>query len=309
MSRSTSRFRYRLAGLEVESEFALPGFETGGDGPSDVRISLGEVDFDREGLESVSERWAFGPKALATYLSETDKVLVRDGDRIRVDAPEASVEALRPALLSISLTALLHQRGLSTLHACALARGDDCYAFTAPSGGGKSTLAAGLLERGFRLLTDDACAIDFPPDCPPRALPTWPRLRLKTDAATRYRSTEFFASRRDAEQDNKVIVTLNAAHAFCAEPRRLRGVYELDDGAETTTITRLSRGDAVGVLLRGARLPFLLKPMGLLDDYFAWAARLVRDVPVYRLSRPRGHELEKDVLDTLQAHLPQPALA
>jgi hypothetical protein len=47
------------------------------------------------------------------------------------------------------------------VHASAVARDDEGWIFAAPSESGKSTLAAGLLARGFSYMTDEAVAIDL----------------------------------------------------------------------------------------------------------------------------------------------------
>jgi hypothetical protein len=46
------------------------------------------------------------------------------------------------------------------LHAAAAERGQRAILLPGPSGAGKSTLVAGLVDAGFRYLTDDVCAID-----------------------------------------------------------------------------------------------------------------------------------------------------
>jgi HprK-related kinase A len=56
------------------------------------------------------------------------------------------------------LSSLSHQ--YLTLHAAVLERGGKALVLPAPSGSGKSTLCAGLLFRGWRLLSDELAVID-----------------------------------------------------------------------------------------------------------------------------------------------------
>ncbi len=51
-------------------------------------------------------------------------------------------------------------QGLSLLHASAVALGGRAFAFLAPSGTGKTSVAAHLVARGASLLTDDALAVE-----------------------------------------------------------------------------------------------------------------------------------------------------
>ncbi len=52
------------------------------------------------------------------------------------------------------------RKWLACLHAAALAKGDRCVLLCAPSGGGKSTLAAAMMACGFKLITDDLAYLD-----------------------------------------------------------------------------------------------------------------------------------------------------
>ena len=75
-------------------------------------------------------------------------------------------------------TALLQQRGVATLHAAAIATGAGAVLLLGPSGIGKSSLAAALVERGYLLLADDVTGVV--PDAGGRALalPGFSRQRL-----------------------------------------------------------------------------------------------------------------------------------
>ena len=77
-------------------------------------------------------------------------------------SPDAGALPLdvRAYLLGTIFVVLCQQRGLLPLHASAIAAESGVVAFLARSGQGKSTLAAHLAQRGFRVLADDVCLID-----------------------------------------------------------------------------------------------------------------------------------------------------
>jgi hypothetical protein len=104
-----------------------------------------------------------------------------DGKRVTwYPGSERMVEAARADLLGRALPLALHSSGILSLHASAVAVGNEGIAFLAPKFHGKSTLATALVEDGARLITDDVLPvlISEPPIC----LPGVPRLRLWRDS-------------------------------------------------------------------------------------------------------------------------------
>jgi hypothetical protein len=83
-------------------------------------------------------------------------------------------------LMGSVMGALLHQRNILVLHGSAIAVNGQSVAFCGPSGIGKSTLAAGFHQRGYRFLADDLCAIAIH-DGRPAVIPGFPRLKLWAD--------------------------------------------------------------------------------------------------------------------------------
>ncbi len=93
---------------------------------------------------------------------------------------ERLLEAGRADIVGRVLPMALHGSGILSLHASAVAIGNEGIAFLAPKFHGKSTLASALVEEGGRLITDDVLPvlISEPPIC----MPGVPRLRLWRDS-------------------------------------------------------------------------------------------------------------------------------
>jgi serine kinase of HPr protein (carbohydrate metabolism regulator) len=97
---------------------------------------------------------------------------------------------------------------------------DRAYLFVGPSGQGKSTLVAALLDRGWRYLSDEIGAIDAAAGCV-HPFPLAPRRRIHDGALLA--QDDLVAIRRLPKVD--VACTLEA---IGREPRPIAGVYFLD---------------------------------------------------------------------------------
>jgi hypothetical protein len=110
------------------------------------------------------------------------RFLVRGGNSITVDAaPSAAPVEIEAFLMGPVAGALLHQRGTLPLHASCVETGGAAIALTGSVGRGKSTLAAALVRRGARLMSDDICPIIFSDGGVPFAVPGSTGLRLRSD--------------------------------------------------------------------------------------------------------------------------------
>jgi len=118
--------------------------------------------------------------------------------------------------------------GFVPLHASAVSDGDRVLAFTADSGGGKSTLAAALAGRGFRHVCDDTLVLSVTPDGI-FGLPDPKPLKLWSDAL------ELVGAR--SEQAILAVPGKHYARTERKEPQALR----------LTDLVFLERGDEVGL--------------------------------------------------------------
>ncbi|MBV6521086.1 MAG: hypothetical protein MNPFHGCM_01209 [Gemmatimonadaceae bacterium] len=111
-----------------------------------------------------------------------------DGRRITwFGGTDRLLDAGRADILGRVLPLALHGSGILSLHASAVAMGNEGVAFLAPKYHGKSTLATAMVEAGARLITDDVLPvlISEPPIC----LPGVPRLRLWRDSVQAMRGS------------------------------------------------------------------------------------------------------------------------
>lgn len=180
--------RYFVYGLCVDSELQLPELEDssldpGVRGPDCVPISVVLRSIPLRANEALLP-WFFVREDHSAIIRISGVATYRVGGGgawIEVDvAQDADPAAVRLYLLGSAFGVLLHQRGEIPLHVSAVVVGGAVWAFTAPSGTGKSTLAAGLhLHAGLPLLADDVAVVRFSDvGEPPLVYPGPPVLKL-----------------------------------------------------------------------------------------------------------------------------------
>lgn len=94
------------------------------------------------------------------YFDGTQFWLDREGSEVWATWPEnLEIEDTATYLLGPVLGILLRLRGVTCLHASAVAFGDTAVAFVGSEGAGKSTTAAALARHGHAILSDDVVAL------------------------------------------------------------------------------------------------------------------------------------------------------
>jgi len=295
-----SCFNFRLASELALSELSVA---PAGDRRPMVMVRLGQVPESLPGARAPFKGLqAAGNDALLT-LPEVGRFLVSDGEAITLDPdPAASERTLRLFLLGTALGILCHQRGLLPLHANAIVAGNGAFAFSGPSGAGKSTLAAEFQRRGYRMLADDVCMVDFDAAGSAVAWPGIPRLKLWADAADRF-GLDCAALDRVLEDAPKYHVP--AAVSPDLGPAPLRRLYFLSraDDDNPPGIRRLKGQEAMAAVMANTYRGFCLEPMGLGARHFRQCADLLSSTRVYAAGRQWGFDCFETEVDRLEQHL------
>ena len=151
---------YTAFALTIHSALPLPELLPGGE-KADVTILLDRIGPSPEEEGPILCLRADEKEACLTW-GRVGTVLVRDGCEMIVDpTPGVEPEAVRLLILGAAMGVLLYQRGLTVLHASAVAIDGGVVAFLGEKGAGKSAIAAALYARGHRFITDDLLAVQY----------------------------------------------------------------------------------------------------------------------------------------------------
>jgi hypothetical protein len=204
----------------------------------------------------------------------------------------------------------LEHRNVPTLHASAVTLNRRAVAFLSTNRGGKTSLAAALMQLGHPLLTDDILPVEQI-DEGFLGRPGYPTMRMWPDEAQ-----HFVGGYHGLEQvhpdlaKRRVPVGRAGFGSFCAIPKPLACCYlpERREPAERSTeikIAPVSPRDAVMQLIRNSFAARMVEAAGLAPQRLNLFVSMARQVPMRRLTYPSGFEhlaqVRLAILDDLKA--------
>lgn len=275
-------YSYFAYGLGIHSETELPELVPAPTSPEIViqfsHANIFAPDEDESGTFYVS------PDETRIRFAGIGAFAIRRGCEIEVEPePQANLQEMRLALLGPVFAVLLHQRGLLVLHASSVASNNRAIAFLAEAGGGKSTIAAAMLTRGYQLVTDDLVAVAPDAAHSPTIYPAFPFLKVWPEAADALGRDVLAAPRVSAQLDKRVWQIADVA----TSPVTLSCIYVLDQGVHPR-IEPLSAQESFITLVRHTFVAHLLNATDTTQKHFQQCSILVNQVPVRRLILARS---------------------
>jgi hypothetical protein len=299
-----SEWHYHYAGISVTSALELPEWSSFRTAPTKHET---DVVIRQTAATAPCNTYALAADdtALSFTLPKIGHYQIIDGREIVLTPhAEADAAALRLFLLGSAWGAVGYQRGWLPLHASVVQVGDGAVAFCAPSGHGKSSLAAWLTQQSYTLVSDDLCRLDVTRDQAPCVWPSIPRLKLWQDAL-RELAWQTPVLCRDLLRIDK----FHLAAPGIEKPRDalratvpLRAIYLLAWG--NLAVEPLTGLDAVRAVIEAASYrPEFITAMGQSASYWQQMITLMDHVPVFRLYRPRDWAIMPDVGMLLLDHI------
>jgi hypothetical protein len=198
-------------------------------------------------------------------------------------------------LLGPVLSFWLERQGIPALHASAVVVGERAVAFLSSNQGGKSSLAAALMQEGYPLLTDDILPVDLRQGVFV-GRPGYPQMRMWPDVAQ-----HFVGHHQDLElvhpelPKRRVPVGPGDFGTFCDVSQTLSCTYlperfDPEEAHKRIEIRPVSPRDAVIELVRHSFTPRVVEAIGLQAQRLDFFARMVQQVPMRRLVYPSGFE-------------------
>jgi hypothetical protein len=271
-------------GLDIQSVIPLPGCVATGETP-DVTIRYGAVPDSLPGAAMIRVCTQARPGQFLLTLEHVAKYLVEDGNCITIEpASGVTNDEVRLFLMGAVWSALLLQRGLLPLHGSAIRVKDGAVVLAGPTGNGKSTLAAALLERGFPVIADELCALAVKENSPPLLLPGFPQILLWADSL---RKLEMDIQRLAPVRPDLEKYILPLENNTVQEPLPLERLYILNTGnTPSITISSLRGVKKNHALIDCTYRVHQVAGHGLSMAHFQQCADAARYIEIKRLERP-----------------------
>jgi dephospho-CoA kinase len=293
---------YLIGGITLISEIVLPELpliQQQSATPHLVHVRLGTVADCLPGAVELDPDCFATPTQYLLNIRGIARYLVTAGHEIVID-PDDAAPALdvRGYLLGSIFVVLCQQRGLLPLHASAVASKSGVVAFLANSGQGKSTLAAHLAQRGFRVLADDVCLIDATQPGSAMVIPTAPWLKLWRNSLENLGRQADGLDRIFTEDDK---YRLPLVPVLTPEP--ILGLVFLEGNDISSAITQIEevpRVQAIPLLMNLTHHSYLLEVTGQQEENFRRCGRVLSQARAYRLFRPWGLMHLESTVDALE---------
>ncbi|HTC63021.1 MAG TPA: hypothetical protein VK709_09265 [Candidatus Saccharimonadales bacterium] len=300
-------FSYFAYGLHLCSNLAIARLnESSTSSAVDVQVSLGHLppllSESRKGEEEVFylspeiEDEEGNPRVVMSKSSAGSYFRIRygDGAEFLIDEPgtqvwgawldKLSLEDVLVFLLGPIMGFVLRQRGLTSLHASAVAIDNRAIVFIGPPGAGKSTTAATFALQGHSVISDDIVPLldrgnvfEVPSGYPCVCL--WPE-----SVKSLYGSLDILPLLTPT-WDKRYLPLGNAEHRFQREPLPLGAVYVLGDRCiepARPLVEPVPAGKALIALVANTYMNYLLDS-GLRAREFGFLGKVVQNVPVRKI--------------------------
>ncbi len=306
--------RYQIYGLSLDSDHRFRTRLMVGTRPTDLAFRVkDQAPVSVEGLlPSYASRLRNedGDSLSALYrLGSLDVVRFADGAAFYLD--RSSISCGRPdprasavmeiRLLGSILTYWLERLGIPALHCAAVEVEDRAVGFLSSNHGGKTSLAAAMVARGHRLITDDILPLEER-DGRFQGRPSYPQMRMWPAEAARFVDDWENLEVVHPELSKRRVPVAEAD--FCPESRELaalfvprrRGPDDLGGGVE---IVPIAPAQALMQLVRHSFWPQLVETLGWQPRRMALFARIVEKVTICDLLYPPGFGVLPEVCDAI----------
>ena len=320
--------RYHLFGVDLESDHFFANRLGRGKGPADLAFTLGgDPPADIAAVESVFASPDLDPggsSLLTVHRMGPWYVLRRPGLArfwigeeaiVAVPDPGAGDPPTADALAEIEIVFLgpvmglwLERRGVAVLHAAAVALPGGAVLFLGTNRGGKSSLAAAMMDRGATLLADDVVAVESRAEAF-LARPSYPQMRF-WPAAARHLVDDVEALERVHPRLTKRRLGVGPGgighFQETAVPVQAVVLPARRPGA-ALRVEELAPAEGLMTLLRQSFLPRLVEACGWQARRLDRLGALVEGVGVARLHYPSGYEHLPEVADAVLDWVAEPA--
>lgn len=193
------------------------------------------------------------------------------------------------------------QRGYLVLHGSCIEMNGKGVLFTGISGVGKSTLAAAFHKKGYKIFTDDVCAVEISPTGIPMVIPAFPKLKLWKDAAERLgEDISTLSPLRSKLQKYRV----NVEAQFQETSLQLSRIYVLKpENKERISVKKITDFDKIEALIMNTYRFRFVKAQGGKALHMKQCAAVAGKADIYSIIRPSKKFMLEELVSILEKEM------
>lgn len=302
---SCLKYIYKVYGLIIKSEILikeLPGICERKVIESDVEITSGIVPKEIGEAMVNNEFYKLSKNEFYMYIKGVAHYYVAYGSRIIVEPEgESNIENIKLFLLGTCLGMLLMQRNTVAIHGGTVVVDGEGIIVTGHTGAGKSTLVSAFRKEGHAFLADDVSALGIDIDKNIIIHPTYPQQKLCKDAMDKlgYDTDNFL---QIDSYRNKYSIPLETN--FVNFPVCLKAIYEVNIGqGDKIELEEILGLEKMWLILRNIYRIEVFNEMGLEAEYFKQCIEIAKNVPVYKIKRPKDRFTVKEQMNLIKESL------
>lgn len=253
----------------------------------DILVKNGEIEEPEILSRTYDGVWyAHGDDCLFLKWDTLGSFSIRSGKSIIISLNPGPM-AFSPAvpLIGTVMAIAMHQRGMTALHGSSVLVDNAAVIFLGEKGEGKSTMAAYYQKKGNAFLSDDICAVDMHKQNRPIIFPSFSNIKLWPDAM---RYLEYLPEQHEKVHPRFEKRNISLDTSFSYSPSFVSGIIVLTTGSHIA-LEPLTGHQAIPALI-----PHLIinrfaenQPATLIKNIYFQLTNLIKNVPLYRLTRPR----------------------
>lgn len=290
------KYSHQVYGLNVLSDIDFPELDQGSIPSADqITISSTTSLGDFLNARRINPYLQATKREIRLKIPKAVTISIVNGEHIYYQ-PEPGVDenTLRLFILGSGIGALLQQRGYLVLHGNAIEMDDGgCLICVGTSGIGKSTTAAAMMQRGFKITADDVCPITSTGN----VIPGMPRIKLwqETAALLSVSTTDLKQIMPDMMKYN-----LPLGDAYAPNSLKVNTLIELDTHEGCDILIEPVSGAEKFILVKrnSYRYEYLLA-MNNAFEHFKKTEQFVQGLPMFKVKRPIDGFAIEPLLDTL----------
>ncbi|SCX83717.1 hypothetical protein [Butyrivibrio sp. INlla14] len=305
-------FRYKIYGLNIDSEVELIQLEKGDEGSfADVLIRQGdcksEVISYLQEKDATKRRYDIGLD-YSCFENKGGFYVIRAGREIIFECREGYSPAMVSGwILGYAMAMLLLQKKTLAIHCSGVVIPDKgnnnefvpagAVLISGVSGAGKSSLTRKLLERGYRIMADDVAAVKFDGE-KDMVFPAFPYQKLCRNEVDSRKLDHDGLIYIDEDKD-KFLVPVG--DVFVSEPQPLKLMAFLTVGdVKEVTIRKLTGFEQFLGFNNSLLLKVLKGPWENYPEVINLSMKLASKCPVYQIVRPFEGDSQDIIADKLE---------